>query len=66
MKKVNLHHKRSLLACALALSFPFNVIADAKYDALQKQVELLQQQLQQVQVALKEQQTQTATKEDVE
>tara|TARA_R110001583_G_scaffold6774_1_gene34035 strand:+ start:3514 stop:4746 length:1233 start_codon:yes stop_codon:yes gene_type:complete len=66
MKKVNFHHKRSLLACALALSFPFNAIADAKYDALQKQVELLQQQLQQVQVALKEQQTQTATKEDVE
>jgi hypothetical protein len=66
MGKVNFHHKRSLLACALALSFPFNAIADAKYDALQKQVELLQQQLQQVQVALKEQQTQTATKEDVE
>lgn len=58
-------YKHSACAIALALAFPLNAMADAKYDALKEQVELLQQQLQQVQAALEEQQTQSATKQDV-
>lgn len=49
-------HKITVLACAIALSVPLNAVADASYDALKSQVELLQQQLQEVQAALNKQQ----------
>ncbi|MBL1321753.1 MAG: hypothetical protein COA63_011940 [Methylophaga sp.] len=59
------NNKRKVIAIAIAIAFPLNAMADAKYDALKQQVELLQQQLQQVQAALEEQQAQGATKQDV-
>ena len=58
-------YKHGVIACAIALVFPLNAMADAKYDALKEQVELLQQQLQKVQAALEQQQDQSATKQDV-
>ncbi|NOZ09657.1 MAG: hypothetical protein GXP09_01215 [Gammaproteobacteria bacterium] len=48
---------RRALAVAIALSLPMTASADAGYDALKKQVEQLQRQLQQVQEALKRQET---------
>jgi hypothetical protein len=59
-------YKHHAIACAIALAFPLNVMADAKYDELKGQVESLQQQLQQVLTALKEQQSQNVTKQDIE
>jgi len=46
---------RHVLAVAIALALPMAASADANYDALKKQVEQLQRQLQQVQEALKRQ-----------
>lgn len=46
---------RHVLAVVIALTLPMTVSADVNYDALKKQVEQLQMQLQQVQEALKQQ-----------
>lgn len=46
---------RHALAVAIALAMPMTASADAAYDSLKKQVELLQKQLEQVQEALKQQ-----------
>jgi len=43
------------LALVIALSLPMTALADAKYDALMKKVELLEKQLKQVKIALKQQ-----------
>lgn len=46
---------RQALPIAIALTLPMTAVADADYDALKRQVEQLQQQLLQVQEALKQQ-----------
>jgi len=65
MKKIK-RFKHNAIVCAIALAFPLSAMADAKYDELKEQVESLQLQLQQVLVALKEQKTQSATKQDIQ
>ncbi len=66
MKHSIKHYRHKLLACAIALAFPLNAAADAGYDALKSQVEVLQKQLQAVQETLKQYEAQSATKQEVE
>lgn len=65
MKYVQHKSRYTVLVGLLACSFPLSVLADASYDDLKAQVELLKKQLAQIQKTLAEQQSQTASKKDV-
>ena len=54
-----------LLVISISLALPLSANADEKYDLLLKQVETLKVQLEQVQEALKQYESNSASKEDV-
>lgn len=66
MKYIMTKCRRNAIACAVALAFPLNAVADASYDALKVQVEQLKKQLEAVQSTLENYQAQSATKQDVD
>lgn len=57
-------YRHGVVAAAVALVLPVNTFADAAYDALKTQVEVLQKQLEQVQEALKQYQDEGVSKEE--
>jgi len=66
MKHAITRWRKNALAAAIALALPLNAAADAAYDTLKSQVEALQKQLQQVQETLKQYEAQSASKQEVE
>ncbi|MCF6301127.1 MAG: hypothetical protein L3J52_08430 [Proteobacteria bacterium] len=58
--------KRNMLILTLLVIVTIPAYADEKFEALQKEVDLLKQQLEQVQLILKQYQQETASKKDVE
>ena len=62
----NIKTRRKLYLLALSIIVSFSATADEKYDALQKEVEILRAQLEQVQLVLKKFQEESVTKTEVE